>query len=235
MWAGQRDPQLYSSWSTHGCHELLQPLVLERASPTPPPLHALVFLHPIAPSHGSGCPCHPMTLGVLWCHQCQDWGTAQCRNFTGIPTPANPHLAAQPTSQSCAAAWPFLPHAASTNHNQAAPWSDQSYAATWHFPTTNHVLPLVSAAASPLAAAAHQSQHEGDCIKPIRSCCLPSVPASQGQPRPARSYKGPLALGLSQQLGSSQEGGGIWKGLPPARSQRDAGGRNVVVFWCPIP
>lgn len=121
--------------------------------------------------------------------------------FAGILAPANPHVAAQPPSQSRAATWPFLPHAASTNHNQTTLWSDQSCAATWHFPTANHVLPLVCAAASPLAAAAHQSRREGDRVVPIRSCCFPSVPANQGQPHPARSYKAPSAAGLYQQQG----------------------------------
>lgn len=108
-------------------------------------------------------------------------------------------------------------------------------------PTANHVLPLVSAAASPLAAAAHQSQCEGVCAEPIRSCCLPSVPANQGQPHPARSYKSPSSLGLSQQLGSSQGGGAgvLWKGVPlekaPTCSVPEGCGWNMVVFWCPVP
>lgn len=197
MWAGQRAPSPTApglrmaavSSCSHWCGE---------GKPTPSPLHTLVFLHPISPSHGSGCPCHPMTLGVLWCHQCRTGAEAQLSAgalqgsqpqpipMWQLSQPANPVL---PPGPSCLIA-------ASTNHNQAPLWSDQSCGSTWHFPTTNHVLPLLSAAASPLAAAAHQSQHEGDCIEPIRSRCLPSVPASQGQPRPARSYKGPSALGL---------------------------------------
>lgn len=50
-----------------------QPLVMERANPPPSSPCALVFLLPVStlsllgPS-GSGCPCHPVAPGLLWCH-----------------------------------------------------------------------------------------------------------------------------------------------------------------------
>lgn len=199
---------------------------------------SLVFLHPIStllwlgPS-GTGCPCSPWPWERSGVASARTGAEAQLSAWilAGILAPANPRVAAQPSSQSRAATWPFLPHAASTNHNQATLWSGQLGAATWHFPTTNHVLPLVSAAASPLqqqptnhsvratmlsqseASAFHLSQPiRGSHTLPgaIKPLLLLGCTSSRGDPRMEELW----AFGRWF----------LWKRLPPAGSWKDVGG-----------